>query len=75
MEFFADRKLSAHHGGLNIGIHNNISINGYTVAQPFKPIYDEIMEVLGKDPSYFVAVGAKPNRSMINYTDVWGVDL
>ena len=75
MEFFADRKLSEHHGGLNIGINNNISITGYAVAQPFKPIYDEIMEILARDPAYFVAVGAKPNRSMINYTYVWGVDL
>ena len=53
---------------------NTITVKAAAIYHS-KNIYDEIMEILARDPAYFVAVGAKPNRSMINYTYVWGVDL
>ena len=75
MEFLADRKLSEHHGALNLGAFKNVTIAGSTTPQKFQNIYTEILDILKTDPSYFVTVGGEPNRSMINYTEAFGVEL
>ena len=75
MEFLADRKLSEHHGALNIGAFKNVSIDGSTTPQKFQNIYTEILGILKANPSYFITVGGVPNRTMINYTESFGVDL
>ena len=75
MEFFADRRLSMHDGASNLGKFKNVTISGSLNPQSFRPIYLEILDILKNDITYFTTVGGVPDRTMLNYTKEFGVDL
>ena len=75
MEFFADRRLSMHDGASNLGKFKNVTISGSLNPQSFRPIYLEILDILENDSTYFTTVGGVPDRTMLNYTKEFEVDL